>query len=172
MSENDEVKPFHAKGVDPGQETADVVAAVLKHAAERERAAKSKTAPKKQPKWLLPVGVNLAVFAAYLLIWSPEWVVLNPIAPPATEQRVEKLSGAMWLAINKIEAFNLDNERLPQSLMEAGANEASLTDTLVGSSYVLSAEVGEEALVFNSAVQTPREWGIANAGGLSERIGG
>jgi len=159
MSENDEVKPFHAKGVDPGQETADVVAAVLKHAAERERAAKSKTAPKKQPKW-------------YLLIWSPEWVVLNPIAPPATEQRVEKLSGAMWLAINKIEAFNLDNERLPQSLMEAGANEASLTDTLVGSSYVLSAEVGEEALVFNSAVQTPREWGIANAGGLSERIGG
>ena len=171
MSKNDEVKPFHAKGVGAGQETADVVAAVIKHAAARDKAAKNRTVPRKQPKWLLPVGVNLAVFAAYLLVSSPEWVVLNPIAPPPTQVQVEKLSGAMWLAINKIEGFNLNNDRLPRSLTEAGASEAGLTYTL-GSSYVLSAEAGEEALVFNSAAQTAREWGLANAAGLAVRIGG
>ena len=173
MSENEDLKPFHAKDVGAGQETADVVAAVLKHAAERDQAAHKKTAPKKQSKWLLPLGVNLGVFAAYLLIWSPQWVVLNPIGPPATEEQVEKVSSAMWLAINGIELFRINNERLPQSLGEAQVNQAGMDYMLVGtSSYVLSAEAGENALVFNSAVQTAQDWGAANVPLLSERIGG
>jgi hypothetical protein len=173
MSENEEVKPFHAKDVASGQEAADVVAAVLKHAAERDKAAHIKVAPKKQPKWLLPVGVNLGVFAAYLLIWSPPWVELNPIAPPPTEQRVEKLSSAMWFAMGGIASFRIENERLPQSLSEAGRSEENLDYTLQGaSSYVLISGVGEETLVYNSGLQTEQEWGAANAASLSERIGG
>jgi len=173
MSENEEVKPFHAKDVGAGQEAADVVAAVLKHAAERDKAAHEKVAPKRQPKWLLPLGVNLGVFAAYLLIWSPPWVVLNPIAPPPTEQQVEKLSSAMWFAMGAIASFRTENDRLPQSLVEAGLSPDNLDYTVQGSSsYVLIAGVGEESLVYNSALQTEQEWGAQNAAGLSERIGG
>lgn len=175
MSENEEVKPFHAKDVASGQEAADVVAAVLKHAAERDKAAHEKTAPKKQPKWLLPLGVNLGVFAAYLLIWSPDWVVLNPIAPPPAEEQVEKLAAQMWFAISGIETFRMENERLPQSLAEVGLDEAGFDYTLRGTtSYVLIAEVSGEAapLVFNSAEQTEQEWGAENAALMSQRIGG
>ena len=173
MSENDKVQPFHAKDVASGQEAADVVAAVLKHAAARDKAAGEKIGPKKQPKWLLPVGLNLGVFAAYLLIWSPDWVVLNPIAPPPVEEQVEKLGSAMWFAMNEIELFRRANDRLPQSLQEAGLTEAGLDYTLQGSAgYVLIAEAGEETLVYNSSTQDPLEWGAANVASLSERIGG
>ncbi|MDH3206099.1 MAG: hypothetical protein OEO79_05770 [Gemmatimonadota bacterium] len=173
MSENDKVRPFHAKDVGSGQETADVVAAVIKHAAERDKAASQKTGPKKQPKWLLPVGVNLGVFAAYLLIWSPDWVVLNPIAPPPVEQQVEKLGSAMWFAMNEIELYRRTNDRLPASLQEAGLTEGGLDYTLQGTAgYILIAEAGGETLVYNSSTQDPLEWGAANVAGLSERIGG
>lgn len=176
MSENDEVRPFHARDVSSGQEAADVVAAVLKHAQERDEAAKQKVAPKKQPKWLLPLGVNLGVFAAYLLIWSPPWVVLNPIAPPPTEERVEVTYNAMWLALNAIEGFRIESGRLPQSLVEAGLNPdaaAALDYTPQGAAnYVLIAQVGEDSLVFNSAQQTARDWGTANAANMAQRIGG
>ena len=38
--------------------------------------------------------------------------------------------------------------------------------------YILYAEVDEEPVMFNSAEQGLAEWGSANAGDLSERIGG
>jgi hypothetical protein len=175
MSKNDEVRPFHAKDVASGQEAADVVAAVIKHAAEREEAAKHRTGPKKQPKWLLPLGVNLGVFAAYLLIWAPPWVVLNPIAPPPTEEQVEQLSGAMWFAISDIERYRIENGRLPQSLADVGRDGTGLDYTVQGTAnYVLIAEVGAEEppLVFNSAQQDAREWGEQYAAGMRRRIGG
>jgi hypothetical protein len=172
MSENDEVKPFHARSAASGQEAADAVAAVLKHAQERDKAAQQKTAPKKQPKWLLPLGVNLGVFAAYLLIWSPPWVVLNPIAPPVTAERIEVGSNGMYMALSAIESYRIAQGRLPQSLAEAGADKPGLEYTVQGTNYVLILPVGEEILQYNSAVQTVREWGAANAGNMSRRIGG
>jgi hypothetical protein len=173
MSENDEVKPFHARDVASGQEAADAVAAVLKHAKERDAAAKAKAPPKKQPKWLLPLGVNLGVFAAYLLIWSPDWVVLNRIQPPPAAERIETTYNAMYMALNRIEGYRQNNDRLPQTLAELGISGAGLDYTLQGtSSYVLIAEVGEELLQFNSAVQTPQEWGQQYASTMSRRIGG
>ena len=39
-TDNDQIKPFHAKEVTTGQEAADVVKAVIEHAAAREAAAK------------------------------------------------------------------------------------------------------------------------------------
>jgi hypothetical protein len=117
--------------------------------------------------------LNLGVFAAYLLIWSPDWVVLNPIAPPPAAEQVEKLSNAMWMAMNKIEEFRIANERVPTSLEEIGLQESALDYTPQGAtSYVLIAGLGQETLVFNSAQQSPQEWGAANAAGMSQRIGG
>ena len=173
MSENDEVKPFHAKEVASGQEAADAVAAVLKHAHEREEAAKQKAPVKKQPKWLLPLGLNLSVFAAYLLIWSPDWVVINPIPGPPVEEQLVSARFGVYMQAQKIEQFRIDNGRLPQSLVEAGINPASgLEYSLQGSSYVLLAFVEEEQVVFNSATDDLAEWGQTNAAGLSARIGG
>lgn len=173
MSENDEVKPFHARDVSSGQEAADAVAAVLKHAQERDAAAKVKAPQKKQAKWLLPLGVNLGVFAAYLLIWSPDWVIINRIAPPPTEERIETTYNSMYLALNKIESYRIDNERLPRTLGEAGVDQTGLEYTLQGTSnYVLISEVGEELLQFNSSVQSAREWGQQFANSMSVRIGG
>jgi hypothetical protein len=173
MSENDDIKPFHARDVTSGQEAADAVAAVLKHAQERDAAAKTKAPGKKQPKWLLPLGVNLGVFAAYLLVWQPPWVVINRIAPPPTEERIELTSNAMYMALNRIEGYRISNGRLPATLAEAGVTQEGLEYTLQGPlNYVLVAEVGEELLQFNSSVQTAQEWGQSHANSMSLRIGG
>ena len=59
MSEK-ESKPFHAKDVSSGQETADVLAEVLQHAKEKDQAAKGTKVEKKgQPKWVPVIGANL-----------------------------------------------------------------------------------------------------------------
>jgi hypothetical protein len=173
MSENDEVKPFHAKETASGQEAAEAVAAVLKHAKERDEAAKQKAPARKQPRWLLPLGLNLGVFAAYLLIFNPPWVVINPIDPPPTEERVEAAYYAMWTVMGRIEAYRLEQDRLPRTLEEVGVSGEDFDYTVQGTgSYVLLTGVGEETLVYNSAVQTPQEWGAANAAGMAQRIGG
>jgi hypothetical protein len=167
--EKDRVRPFHARDVTTGQEAAELVAATLKHAAEREQAAKAKRPPKQQPKWMLPVGLNLGVLAAYLLIAPPAWVVMNPIAPPPEPQQVEGLRTAMYFATTRIDNFRIQNGRLPSSLAEAGVSYQGIDYTPQGdSTYVLVSSVGEETVVFNSAVQTANEW----VGNLSRRIGG
>lgn len=173
MSQNDEVKPFHARDVATGQEAADAVAAVLKHAQEREAAARQKAPPKKQPKWLLPLGVNLSVFAGYLLIWSPPWLVLNPIEAPPSAERVELAENGMFVAISKIETFRSQNSRLPRTLEEIGVSAAGLDYAVQGATtYVLFIEVEGQTLQYNSSVQTPQEWAAQNAGTLARRIGG
>jgi len=173
MSENDEVKPFHAKDVASGQEAADAVAAVMKHAHERDAAAKQKSAPKKQPKWLLPVGLNLGVFAAYLLIWSPDWVIINQIAPPPAEAQVQNAQLGMFTLGSRIEDYAERNGRLPSSLVEVLGREAPDYEyTVQGNNYVLYTEIGDQPISFNSAAQSLQEWGEANAADFSTRIGG
>lgn len=173
MSEKDEVKPFHAKETASGQEAADAVAAVLKHAKERDAAAKQTVGPKKQPKWLLPVGINLAVFAAYLLIGSPSWVVLNPIDPPPTAERVQSAGAAIVFNAQKIENFRASEGRLPANLAEAGVNADDFEYALVGAAnYVLFVTIGDREVAYRSAQQTLREFAEQNARGMRERIGG
>ena len=167
-SEKDKVRPYHAKEASRGQETADVVAAVLKHAAERDQAAKQKMAPKQQPKWMLPLGLNLGVLAVYLLIAPPAWVVVNPIAPPPDEEVIDHTRTAMYLATSKIDAFQSREGRLPATLAEAGVAGADAIEyTPRGESYVLISLIGEETMSFDSSTQSAAEW----VGNLSLRIG-
>ena len=168
-SEKEQVKPFHAKEVGSGQEAADAVAAVLKHAAERDEAAKRKTPPKKQPKWMLPLGINLSLLAVYLIVFSPSWIEFNPIKPPPDEQQVDELHTGMYFMALKIESFRASNGRLPVSLDEAGISGADLDYTPRGdSTYVLIGNVGEQTVVFDSSQQSLQ----AFAGNLSQKIGG
>jgi hypothetical protein len=168
-SEKDKVRPYHAKEASRGQETADVVAAVLKHAAERDQAAKQRMPQKQQPKWMLPLGLNLGVLAVYLLIAPPAWVVVNDFAAPPDEEVVETMRTAMYFATVKIDAFQSQEGRLPGTLGEAGVTGAEAIDyTPRGESYVLISFIGEETVSFDSSAQSAAEW----VGDLSRRIGG
>jgi len=168
--EKDQVKPFHAKEVSSGQETADAVAAVLKHAAARDEAAKKKAPPKKQPRWMLPLGLNLSLLAVYLIVFSPTWVQFNPIQSPPTAERMEDLRAAMAMYSAKIDNFLRANGHVPASLSEAGISVSGGLDyTPRGdSSYVLIGNVGEETLVYDPSQQSLQDF----APNLSRKIGG
>lgn len=170
-SEKDKVRPYHAKETTSGQEAAEAVAAVLKHAAERDQAAKQKTAPKQQPRWMLPLGLNLGVLAVYLLIAPPSWVVVNPIATPPDEEVVADLRAGMFFVKARIDSYQSSNGRLPATLVEAGVNPdqaAAIDYTPRGdSTYVLIALVGEEAITYDSSRHSAED----AFGNLSTRMG-
>jgi hypothetical protein len=153
-----DIKPFHAKETTTGQEAADAVAAVLKHAAARDEAAKKKAPAKPQPIWMLPLGLTLAVLATFLLVAPPPWVVVNPIAAQAPEDALEKTRNAIWWNAQKIEGYQIQNGRLPQTLAEAGINADGLDYTPLGNGYLLSSQVGEEPVVFNSTFESLATW--------------
>ena len=150
MSSEDQVRPFHSKGTARGQEAADAVAAVLKHAAERDEAALKKEPPKQQSKWMLPLGVNLAVLALYLLIAPPQWVDLNRIEPPSAASQVESLRVAMFLQAKRIEAYVMEHGELPAELDDAGSALPGVEYLRQGlNRYQLVGTVGESAVVLH-----------------------
>lgn len=159
MSDKDQVRPYHAKDVGSGRETADTLAEVLKYATEREEASRKKTKPQSQPKWMLPLGINLGVLAVYLLIAPPSWVVLNPIEPPAPQQQLVGLRTAMYFTASRIEAYRLENGRLPERLEDTGATGADgLEYFLRGTgNYQVVGSVGTETVVYDSS-QSLADW--------------
>lgn len=160
MTDQDPVKPYHAKDPAPGQEAADVVAEVLKHAEEREKAAQEKSIPKGPPKWMLPLTVNLGVLALYFLIAQPGFLVVNPVEDPrATQQVVTDMRNAMAIdGVFRIEGYRQRENRLPESLEELGTTlgDQGVEYTVLGDSmYVLSATVDGVTIVFDSRVDDP-----------------
>ena len=162
MSDQDQVKPYHARDDAPGQEAADVVAEVLEHAAQREEAAKKKQGSKAPPKWMLPLTVNLGVLALYFLIAQPEFLVVNPVEDtrPVVEVDQQNRSMIYMSGIMLIENFRNANGRLPASLAEAGS---PLEDAGVpvrytprdDATYELVVNVDNRELRFDSAVDDP-----------------
>lgn len=174
MTENDDVKPYRAREVSTGQEAADAVRAVMQHAEERDKAAKKKSGPGKQPKWLIPVGLNLGVLAAYLLFASPDWVQLNPILAPPVEQQVEFVGNSMWDVINAIEVYRQAEGGLPASLDLMDVAEASrYTYVRSGGEYVLIALVGERQIRYDTSQwESPHDWSQSVGLTMTTRIGG
>ena len=167
-SDKDQIKPFHAKDATTGQETADVVAAVLKHAAEKDQAAKQRAGPKAQPIWMLPLGLMMSVLAGFLLLFPPDWVVVNPIAAQSPESAIENLQSDMWLQMNAIEVYRMRNNQLPATLSGAEGYDY----TVSGQNYTLCADVAGRAVCYNSALEDPRSWAAREIPTLSQRIGG
>jgi hypothetical protein len=168
-SDKDQIKPFHAKEVTTGQETADVLASVLKHAAAKDQAAKQKSAPKPQPIWMLPLGLMMTVFAGFLLVASPEWVVVNPIAAQAPEVAVENMETAMFMQMSEIANYVARNQTLPQTI--TGGDD--FVYVVSGNYYTLCGTLPDGApLCFDSRVEDPRVWAQRNIPTMTERIGG
>ncbi len=151
MSSEDQVRPYHAKGEARGQEAADAVAAVLKHAAEKDQAAQAKPAPRKQPKWMLPLGINLAVLAVYLLIAPPARVVVNPIAPPDLTAQTTDLKKALWFQAQRIEAYRVQHGELPAQLADAGSSIPGVEYVNEGDRFRLIGKVGDAPVVWDSS---------------------
>ena len=152
MSDRKNVGPYHAKDVGSGQETADTLAQVLKHAAAREEAAKKTSPSRRTPRWMLPLGVNLSVLAVYLLIAPPAWIVLSPIQAPPMEIRVEGLRTAMYFQANRVESFRIANGRLPATLEECcGLYEGIEYYPRGPSSYQLIGFVGDVTVSYDSS---------------------
>jgi hypothetical protein len=162
MSEKDQIKPYHAPTVGSGQEAADAVADVLKHAAERDLASKKKVVPKGQPKWALPLGLNLALLAVYFWVAEPQWVQMSPIQPPPAAEQVASLRTAMYFSgIARIETFLVNNGRLPTSLEEAGSGSlVGMVDYVVHGAltYTLISSIGDQVIAYDSATQTPADF--------------
>ena len=156
--DKDQIKPFHAKEASTGQETADVLSAVLKHAAERDEAAKKKTAHKPQPIWMLPLGLTLSVLAGFLIVAPPPWVVVNPIAAQVPEDQLVRARNSILYYGNKIEAYLITNGRLPQTAAEAGVTVEGIDYAPQGGGYVLITSVAGRDVVFNSSVESLRDW--------------
>lgn len=169
MSSEDQVRPYHAKDEARGQEAADAVAAVLKHAAEKDQVAQAKPRPKKQPKWMLPLGLNLAVIAVYLLLAPPAWVTVNPIEGPDQATQVQGLQVALWLQAQQIEAYKSQNGRLPASLAESGRAVPGIEYVRQGGErYQLVATVGDQPIVYDSTGPNAEIVAAVNA----SRLGG
>lgn len=163
MTDQDPVKPYHAKDSAPGQEAADVVAEVLKHAEEREKAAQEKSTPRGPPKWMLPLTVNLGVLALYFLIAQPDFLIVNPVEDPrVAEEVVAATRSAMYFdGIVRIQNFTGTAGRLPESLDELGTTlgQQDVAYTVLGdSAYTLSATIGDEIIVFDSRYDDPAEF--------------
>jgi hypothetical protein len=169
--DNDQIKPFHAKEVTTGQEAADVVKAVIEHAAARDAAAKQKAPPKPQPIWMLPLGLTLSVLATFLLVAQPSWVVVNPIAAQSPEDVLASTQRAIYGYAMMIESYRARTGRLPQSLAELGKPVEGLDYEVVGESYTIGAAVGDAYVGFNSSTESPPAWAervgvsFANLGG-------
>lgn len=171
MSAEDKVRPYHAKPDASGQETADAVAAVLTHAHERDAAAVARTAPRKQPRWMLPVGINLALFAVYLLIAPPDWATLNPIEGPPVAKQEQDLQAFMAIAAGRIEAYRTANGALPAAFEDLGGTlPEGIEYVPAGNEFRLVGLVGDEAVVYDSASPDPA-FGQSAVTNLSEAGG-
>lgn len=167
MKSENEVRPYHAPKTS-GQEAADAVAEVLKHAAEREEAAQQKEPRKAHPKWMLPLGINLGVFAVYLLIAPPAWIIVDPIEGPPEAERVEGMRRAIFLQAQRIEQYRIENGELPLSLEDAGSPIPGVEYTVQGPAlYTLVGAVGDETVTYDST-QSIIEW----VGGAADKLMG
>jgi len=101
---------------------------------------------------MLPLGINLGVFAVYLLIAPPDWVVMDPIdAPPPVEQ-ARSMRVAMYFQSQRIEAYRIENGRLPDALTDAGTPIPGVDYNKRGTGqYELVADVGGEVLLYDSS---------------------
>ena len=84
---------------------------------ELEEAEREQSKTKRGPYW--PVVVLLLI-TAWLWIFPPAFLSLEPPPPQPIEQEEAALRFTMYLQAQRIKAFRLEEGRLPETLEEAG----------------------------------------------------
>ena len=126
--------------------------------------------PKKQPKWMLPLGINLGVFAVCLLIAPPAWVIVNPLESLPLEEQAEDMRLAIYLQAQCLVGYELQNGELPLGLEDAGTAYPGIEHTVLGRGhFTLAATVGDEVIT-NDSAQPLNEW--VGGGGTGKLLGG
>ena len=157
-SSKDQVRPYHAGDRTPGQEAADALSAVMSHAAERDDAQHKKAPQKTQSKLALPLGINLGVFALYMLIAPPAWVVVNPIEAPPVEEQADHMRLAMYMQAMRVNVYRAQNGELPAALEDAGSPVPGVEYSVIGANrYELIATIGTEVVRYDSS-ESANEW--------------
>jgi hypothetical protein len=138
----------------PGAEAADLVAEVLKDAAERDEAARRRevTTVGRTRQKVVAVSLPLAgAFSFYLWFGDPAWV--TPTMPdPVNAQAAESgLRVGMYFQAQKIEAFRSTTGRLPDSLEEVGSAPPEMSYRRIDAeTYQLIGQSRGVTLTFNS----------------------
>jgi hypothetical protein len=121
-----------------------------REATEREAEARRRSRASSRPL-LAACAVILLAVATYLAVAQPPWVFAPRPAPESLAIQEASLRIAMANAAQHVERFRQKNDRLPESLAEAGARGANLSYSRQGpSSYRLVGDNGPAHAVLNA----------------------
>jgi hypothetical protein len=67
---------------------------------------------KAQPKWALPLGINRGVFAVYLLIAPPTWVVMKPLVAAPMVYCAQATDAAADMEVVRVATLNYQADEL------------------------------------------------------------
>ena len=114
---------------------------------------------------MLPLGINLGVFAVYLLIAPPAWVVVNKLEPPPIEEQADDMRLAIFMQAMRVSGYLQQNGELPLALEDAGSAYPGIAYSVEGPDrFQLSATIGDQVITYDST-QPAQEWIGAEATG-------
>ena len=103
---------------------------------------------RRRPYWL--VGVLLLI-TAWLWLFPPSSLRVDPPEPQPIQQEEEALRFAMYVQAQRIRAFRADNGRLPDRLEEAGPPLPGMRYTVLADGlYQLTGETDRLTLTYQS----------------------
>jgi hypothetical protein len=128
---------------------------VLKHQAETREtelrnAEARRTARGRGRAFVWTSAAFTLVLCAYLLIERPEWLFASVGAPESTEVQEASLRIGMANAAQHIQRFYQQNNRLPETLAEAGAYGDGIVYTRIGTGWRMTATQGTLELKLSS----------------------
>lgn len=134
---------------------------VLKTAAderELERlAAEARRRTRGISRTLLVVCTTILVFVSvYLSVERPEWAFPTPSAPESTAVRQASLRISVATAVQHIERYRQQHQKLPATLAQAGANSAGLSFQQTAAGYQVIGEGDGVRVAFNAGESLTR----------------
>lgn len=128
---------------------------VLKHQAETREARQRDAEACRERRgrvrpWIWTSAACTMVLCAYLLIERPDWLFPEVGAPESVEVQEASLRVGMANAAQHIQRFYQQNNRLPETLAEAGAYGDGIEYTRIGAGWRMTAEQGTTQLTLTS----------------------
>ena len=98
------------------------------------------------------LAINLGVFAVYVLIAPPGWIVVAPLEAPPLEEQADDMRLAMYMQAMRVDAYHAENGVLPGTLEDAGSSVPGVQYFVMGANrYELIASIGTEVVRYDSS---------------------